>query len=166
MKKFIVSLLLTTTMGVFSSDGQEVQNSGYQFVLKNLLSHSVNEVSVEACDTTAIFLDAREWVEYDVSRLPGAIWVGYEDFDPERVAALDKSAKVVVYCSIGYRSEKIAERLDSAGFTDVSNLYGGIFEWKNQDRVVVTSNDQETEEVHGYSRIWAIWLKKGIVVFE
>jgi len=33
-----------------------------------------------------------------------------------------------VYCSLGIRSEVIAKKLKKAGYTNVFNLYGGIFE--------------------------------------
>ena len=32
------------------------------------------------------------------------------------------------------------------GFKNVSNLYGGIFEWKNQEQAVVTPNKNEATE--------------------
>ena len=48
-----------------------------------------------------------------------------------KVEDIARESTIVVYCSVGYRSEKIAEELDKLGFTNVSNLYGGIFEWIN-----------------------------------
>ena len=30
----------------------------------------------------------------------------------------------------------------------------GIFEWKNQDNVVIDSLGQETENIHAYSKYW------------
>ncbi|MEL6718853.1 MAG: rhodanese-like domain-containing protein, partial [Bacteroidota bacterium] len=68
------------------------------------------------------------------------------------------------YCSVGYRSEKISEQLLEAGFKDVSNLYGGIFEWKNQDHEVVDEKGA-TEKVHAYDRVWGFWLKEGKKVY-
>lgn len=69
-----------------------------------------------------------------------------------------------MYCSIGYRSEKIAKKLLENGYDNVSNLYGGIFEWANQGNKVY--NDYgETTKVHAFSRLWSVWLNKGEKVY-
>lgn len=50
------------------------------------------------------------------------------------------------------------------GFTRVSNLYGGIFEWVNEGHPVVR-NGMPTEEVHAFSKTWGIWLRRGTKVY-
>ncbi|MCP4456774.1 MAG: rhodanese-like domain-containing protein [Cytophagales bacterium] len=146
---------------------QRVTSKTYELMLKSLLSHSVPEVSVPNVDLTdAILLDSREIVEYNVSKIEGARWVGYDDFTMDRVDDLDKESKVIVYCSVGYRSEKISEQLISFGFEDVSNLYGGIFEWKNQGNEVVDSNGVVVDQVHAYNKLWGMWLNRGEKVHE
>jgi predicted sulfurtransferase len=66
---------------------------------------------------------------------------------------------------VGYRSEKIAKRCQAAGFKQVYNLYGGIFEWVNQGNTVVNA-DGPTEQVHTYDKKWSVWLDRGIRVFD
>lgn len=110
-------------------------------------------------------IDAREKKEYNVSKIEGAKYVGFKDFDMSSVEHLDKNSKIIVYCSVGYRSEKIAEKLKESGYQDISNLYGGIFEWKNQGRDVVDAQNQVTEKVHAYDKLWGIWLDKGDKVY-
>jgi len=39
-----------------------------------------------------------------------------------------------------------------AGYTNVSNLYGGIFEWVNQGNNVVDDNNRITPKVHAYGK--------------
>lgn len=144
-----------------------VRSSEYNKMLENLLSHNVTEVSVMqlTSDTNkVIFLDARERKEYNVSHLKDAIWVGYDTFSMSEVKKIDKNAKIIVYCSVGYRSEKITKRLSKKGFVDVKNLYGGIFEWKNQGNKVY-QGAEETEEVHAYDRNWGKWLNKGVKIY-
>ena len=75
--------------------------------------------------------------------------------------AIPKSATIVVYCTVGYRSGKIVEKLQKAGYQKVYNLHGSIFEWVNQGNSVVNSKGVTTTEVHTYSKDWAKWLKKG-----
>ena len=77
----------------------------------------------------------------------------------------NKNKTIVVYCSIGYRSEKIAEKLRRKGYT-VFNLYGGIFDWKNKGNTVVDSLGNTTEKVHAYNEAWSKWLFNGQKVYK
>ncbi|TYA74830.1 rhodanese-like domain-containing protein [Seonamhaeicola marinus] len=118
--------------------------------------------------TNTILLDAREKREYATSHLKNAICVGYDFFnlDSTTTKIPSKDSKIVVYCSLGIRSEDIAEKLKKAGYKNVYNLYGGIFEWKNNDNPVYNSEEKETENVHTFSKDWSKWLKKGTKVYE
>lgn len=127
-------------------------------LLKKWNTRNVPYISVETLampNTNVILLDARELEEFKVSHLKNAIHVGYNKFDKEgtlKKLPKDKSKKIVVYCSIGIRSETVAYKLIQEGYTNVYNLYGGIFEWKNNDFKVVDSTNAETERVHAYSK--------------
>ena len=139
-------------------------------LLKKHNSNSVPYISVQELampKTDAVIIDAREVEEYNVSHIKNAISVGYDFFDLEKVteAIKDKNQLIVVYCSLGIRSEKVAEQIKSSGYTNVFNLYGGIFEWKNVD-FPVYNEIGETNKVHGFSKEWSIWLKKGDCVYE
>lgn len=127
---------------------------------------SVEALKMNYLNDSVFILDAREKVEYDVSHLPEAIFVGYSNFSEEEFLKKfkDKSASIVVYCSIGIRSETIAKKLQKAGYTNVSNLYGGIFAWKNTD-FKVFSNGKETSKVHTFSKHWAKYLEKGEKIY-
>ena len=114
-----------------------------------------------------LLLDTRERAEYEVSHLPGAVWIGYEDFDPNRLpTGLDPATKIVTYCSVGYRSERIGEQLQAAGFTDVHNLRGSIFEWANAGYPVVDAQNQPTQNIHGYNKKWGRWVRTLKVVYD
>jgi rhodanese-related sulfurtransferase len=43
-----------------------------------------------------------------------------------------KDAEIVIHCRSGARSQKAALILKSAGFTNVSNLAGGILDWADK----------------------------------
>jgi len=113
-----------------------------------------------------ILLDAREKEEFEISHIPGAIWVGYDDFSMERIKGIAKNKAVVTYCSVGYRSERIGEKLQKEGFTNVQNFEGSIFRWMNDGQQVVNKDDQITNKVHGFNEKWGKWVKNGEVVFE
>ena len=145
----------------------QVKSGAYRLMLKSLLHHTVPEMQVqEAVSDSAhlVFLDAREPEEFSVSHIAGAIPVGYDHFTIAALPDLPKNARILVYCSVGYRSEKVTEQLYAAGYTNVSNLYGGIFEWINQGYPVVDGQGP-TKRVHAYSPAWGVWLRKGKKVY-
>ncbi len=152
--------------------GQErpaVGSGAYQVMLNGLLDRDVPEISVSELDSIRkqlMLLDAREQAEYNVSHLESARWVGYDDFDLSRVADIPKDSAIVVYCSVGYRSEKICKQLQAAGYGHIRNLYGGIFEWSNEERPIVDPAGQPTRKVHAYNRVWGVWLRKGEKVYK
>lgn len=114
-----------------------------------------------------VLLDTRKRKEFDVSHLLNATWVGYKEFDIATVEAAypDKTTPLVVYCSVGVRSEKVGEKLLKAGYTDVKNLYGGIFEWKNKGYPVYDPEGTPTENVHAYNRWWGRLLKNARKIY-
>jgi len=154
---------------LFTSVGlaqQKVSDAKFAEELSGLLSHSVPEITAQeaAAKRNVVFLDSRKADEFEVSHIKGAIRVGFSDFKMKHVKGLDKNAEIIVYCSVGYRSEKISEKLLKAGFTNVSNLYGGIFEWVHEGNAVENS-EGNTEEVHTYNEEWSQWLTKGKKVY-
>jgi len=104
-----------------------------------------------------LFLDAREIEEYQISHLPAAKHIGFDNFNPKVLANVNKNSKIVVYCSIGYRSEKIATKLINLGYTNVHNLYGSIFEWSNKSYPIY-QNKKQMFEVHTYNKKWSQWV--------
>lgn len=114
-----------------------------------------------------VLLDTRRKEEFEVSHLARAEWVGYKAFDLDQIKREfpNKKTPFVVYCSVGVRSENIGEKLLEAGYTDVKNLYGGIFEWKNQGYPVYTTEGVATEKVHAYNRRWGRLLKNAEKIY-
>ncbi len=164
MRQLLLSFFLFFS---FLSYGQDSISE----LLKTFNTESVPYISVQelaVTKTDAILLDARETNEFDVSHLQDAIHVGYDDFDITTVTEKikDKSTKIVVYCSIGVRSEDIAENLKKAGYTNIYNLFGGIFEWKNKENPIYDSTDDITNNVHVYSKKWGKWLLKGNKIYD
>jgi rhodanese-related sulfurtransferase len=116
-------------------------------------------------NSEVVFLDTRELEEYQVSHIPDAIHVGYQKIDWQKIQQLDRSTKIILYCSIGVRSQSVGKEMQKLGFTDVQNLYGGLFLWADQGRELVDASNDKTREVHGYSRWWGRWVKKADVVY-
>lgn len=163
MKHLYILLLLLST-SIFS------QTKKLDKLLKRNLQKTVPVLTVSEVENSQdfLFFDAREEKEFKTSHLKNAKQVGYDFFDLEEILTEypDKTKPILVYCSIGIRSEHIGEKLMKAGYTDVYNLYGGIFEWKNQSKEVVDENEIPTEKVHTFSKEWSKWLLKGEKVYE
>lgn len=137
--------------------------------MNDLYKHTVpliqsNQLKNQLSDV--VLLDTRSEAEYQISHLPNAKMIIYDEFDISQIKDVPKDAPIVVYCSVGYRSERIGEKLKDAGYANVNNLYGGIFDWKNQGYEVVGSNNLPTDSVHTYNKSWSKWLYKGIKIYE
>lgn len=164
MNKFICFLFLVFSLNSFSQEN-------LKSLLKKYNTESVPYIftdSLKKISKDIILLDAREKKEFKVSHLEGAKFVGYERFNLKKTikSLPNKEACIVVYCSLGVRSEDIAEKLKEAGYTNLFNLYGGIFEWKNNENKVVNQKGVETQKVHAFSKEWGVWLLKGVKVYE
>ncbi|NOY91860.1 MAG: rhodanese-like domain-containing protein [Deltaproteobacteria bacterium] len=108
-------------------------------------------------DSPPALLDARAPAEFAVSHLRGAIWVDPDQPDLAALARL-RPRRVVVYCSVGYRSAKVAQQLTHAGFEQVWNLEGGIFAWANSGKSVFAGG-HAVRRVHPYDRVWGRYLE-------
>ena len=140
-------------------------------LLKQENTESIPYISVDSLEKKEgdfILLDTREKQEYKTSHLKNAIFTGYNFFNLDSIQQQlpNKEADIVVYCSLGIRSEDIAEKLKKAGYENVKNLYGGIFEWKNHNLPVYNAAEKETDSVHTFSKAWSKWLKTGVKVYE
>ncbi len=109
---------------------------------------------------TVLLLDTRAPNEFNISHLAGAQLADFAHYQTLNLAGVPRTRPVVVYCSVGARSEKVGERLRSLGFVSVRNLYGGLFEWINEGYPVVNAQGP-TNQVHPYSALWGMWLKRG-----
>jgi rhodanese-related sulfurtransferase len=104
-----------------------------------------------------VLLDVRTLTEYEVSHIPGA-----QRVDPDanvKAITTPKDKPIVTYCSVGYRSAALARKLREAGFTNVQNMSGSIFDWANQG-YPLEQNGQPAHKVHPYNAVWGTLLKK------
>jgi rhodanese-related sulfurtransferase len=104
-----------------------------------------------------VLIDVRPEPEYRVSRLTGAVRI-------ETAREIQKQygsykGVLVLYCSVGYRSGEIADRLSRDGMGNVYNLKGSIFKWADQGQPVV-NQDGPTKYVHPYDEYWGRLLSK------
>ncbi|TYB78127.1 rhodanese-like domain-containing protein [Bizionia gelidisalsuginis] len=164
MKNSLLILLLLSNVFVFSQEALS------EVLLKHN-THSIPYISVQELAmpaTKAIIIDAREPDEFAVSHIKNAIHVGFNDFKVEDLQQkiTNRNQAIVVYCSLGIRSETIGEKLKKAGYNNVKNLYGGIFEWKNNNFELYNTLEKRTDSIHAFNESWSTYLKNGIKVYN
>ncbi|MDY6901661.1 MAG: rhodanese-like domain-containing protein [Cyanobacteriota bacterium] len=105
-----------------------------------------------------LILDARSQEEYAVSHLKSAQLIEVDNPDVTVLPEVPSNINIVVYCSVGYRSARVVKKLQQAGYQNVFNLSGGIFEWVNRGEPVFKDN-HPVEAVHPYNFLWGRLLK-------
>ena len=80
-----------------------------------------------------LLLDVRDDYEREVSALPNSLHLplGQLIANAEGLE-VDRETKIIIYCRSGKRSQTACAFLSQNGFTDVSNLTGGITAWKHE----------------------------------
>lgn len=160
---FLFSVLLFATC---QAPAQNTSVADYDKMLEDLLDFSVPTIrcdELKAMEDVYI-LDAREKEEFATSHLKDARHIGYNKLQKEALVDIPLDAPIVVYCTVGYRSEQITKKLMKKGYTNVSNLYGSIFSWVNEGNPVYNKSG-ETTKVHTYNKNWSKWLQKGEKIY-
>lgn len=100
----------------------------------------------------ALLVDVRSDEEFAVSHIPGALHARTPAAIADALRGSGKS-EVVLYCSVGWRSSDMAERLGGSLDVPVHNLAGSIFAWANSGRPV-ERDGAVVQEVHPYDDDW------------
>ena len=106
-----------------------------------------------------VLLDARTAAEFKVSHLLGAVLASNTRMALDALVANDRDRTIVVYCSVGYRSSRLAEELRARGFENVSNLEGSLFQWANEGRPLYRG-EQRVYQAHPYDEEWGQLLDR------
>jgi adenylyltransferase/sulfurtransferase len=83
-----------------------------------------------------VLLDVRERDEFAWAHLEGARLAPLSEF-AAHLAELPRDQPYLVYCKVGQRSAHAAALMREAGFTDVTNVRGGILAWLDEFGEVV-----------------------------
>ncbi len=139
---FLSTPTWTRIYSIISSDFPEV---------KHISTETLKAMAEK--DEAYYLIDVRDEKEFLVSRIPGAV-----NIKSTEQTGFPKESTIIVYCSVGYRSARLADQLSKAGFSNVRNLRGSIFEWANKD-YPLTDGGKPTSFVHPYNSNWGILLK-------
>jgi rhodanese-related sulfurtransferase len=129
--------------------------------VSHITTQQVQDWLADTQEKTIVF-DVREPGEFAVSHLDGAINLSPSasatQFKTAQLKDVPKDRRIVLYCSVGIRSSKMAQRLKEAGYTNVHNMAGSIFQWANDGRTLQDANGP-AKTVHPYNMRWGQLLK-------
>jgi len=116
------------------ADGLEHNSYNLSKVGKHL---SALEFHLLAGQPETVVIDMRNHYESEIGRFENAVCPDADTFkDAIQMVVRDfedqKNKKILLYCTGGIRCEKASSYLIHNGFTDVSQLYGGIIEYAQQ----------------------------------
>lgn len=157
LKYLIPALLL-----LLSFVGYQVYSRGFYTLLNtsNLERVSVKQAQKILAQQSVTILDVRDENEYAVSHLKDAH--RYED---GMLDSLDINVPVLVYCTVGVRSNKLAKTMLEKGFSEVYDLKDGIIGWSNTKLPVVNIRNERTDSIHVYNQYFGQLLKEGIPIY-
>jgi len=100
-----------------------------------------------------LFCDVRDENDQQVSMRPVAVTEKQFLTDPGQY----RDRTLIGYCTISYRSGKLAERLKARGIV-LLNLKGGLLAWVHAGGKVYDQSG-ETKRIHVYGRKWNLGPK-------
>lgn len=95
-----------------------------------------------------VFVDVRGDEEQEVSMLPGAVTEKAFKKNPDKYT----DSILIGYCTISYRSGKLARKLRRDGIV-MANLKGGLLAWVLEGGKVFDARS-ETKRIHVYAKTW------------
>lgn len=164
---FVASGRWILILGAILFSLQLSAQSDIDLLLKEYNQRTVPYISVKELKqhpSDYLVLDTRKKEEYRISHIRKAVWAGEVVDSAFAKAYPNKSQPIVVYCSVGIRSEDFGQRLQELGYTNVKNLYGSIFAWKDKGYPVYNQYEKMTDSVHVFSQQWGKYLTTGIKV--
>ena len=166
------ALRLTMCAGVAASAQEEGEDNtmSWSMTLKTIRTKfpTVTHISTDTLQSwldkspprePLLLFDVRDPEEYAVSHLQDAQPAPSKDEALKALQGVSSDQRIVLYCSVGYRSSELAQFLMKKGFTEVYNLEGSIFAWANEGRPVYRGNER-VQVVHPYDKTWGRLLKK------
>lgn len=91
----------------------------------------------------AILIDVRMPVEFRSERIENSINIPAAKTGKKNRLPEDRQSVILVYCTTGFRSQRVAPRYYDLGFNNVYNLEGGIAAWKDKGLPVIRRHESK-----------------------
>jgi hydroxyacylglutathione hydrolase len=124
----LIRVGLDDVQGYLDGGIEAWETAGYP--LERIATLSVHDLARQLKDgKRPTVLDVRTEAEWNAGHIEGAIHIHGGQLE-ERFAEVPRDKPVVVVCGSGYRGSIAASFLKREGYTDVSNVIGGMTAWK------------------------------------
>ncbi|MGE5421399.1 MAG: rhodanese-like domain-containing protein [Chloroflexota bacterium] len=110
----------------FRVSGQQADSLGYTTLKPAAFREELAIVN------NPLIIDVREFFEFRKSRINGAINIPASGSIDVPADTIDKARHLFLYCTSGFRSKRVAQKLAERSFIHVYSLDGGITEWKKE----------------------------------
>jgi hydroxyacylglutathione hydrolase len=126
--RYLIRLGYDNIAGYLKNGTEEWYDAGYQIEKLSLLTVQQLKALLDKGQAVTI-LDVRAEYEWSSGHIAGAqnVYVGKI---AQRLADISNDKPLIVICSIGHRASIAASILLRAGFTQVSNVLGGMTAWR------------------------------------
>ncbi len=105
--------------------------------VEGVVLSDVNTFEKKMSEPNVQLIDVRTAEEFTSGHIPNSINIDVNsDTFESKVASLDKEKPVMVYCKMGGRSAKAAEKLKELGFKNITDLDGGFTSWSSVNKPV------------------------------
>ena len=131
---------------------------GYKSSFSKVSEVMVTEIK-KLSTSEVVFVDVRSEAERNVSIIPGAIDQAEFEKNLERF----RSRKIIVYCTIGFRSGVYTQKLNKKGVA-AHNLVGGVLMWAYYKNKFVRGGEP-TNKVHVYGKEWNLLPQEYIAIW-
>lgn len=132
---FLVALSLLSACGKSPSERGSTQTTQATGSIEQVDAAQFKKLTESP---NALVLDVRTAAEVAEGHLPNAVNIDIYGSDfMAKVQELPKDREILVYCTVGARSQQAADILSKQGFAKVYNLDGGIVAWQRNGFEVV-----------------------------
>ena len=151
LSPFVLLLLLSTQGYAASANRAEIHKryEGYRKDFPGISEIQASELKLLK-PGSFVLVDTRDEKEQAVSMLPLAMTQSEFEQRVWRHPKRFEKLKVIVYCTIGYRSGKYTHKMQQK-FKSISNLVGGILDWTHESGDLIDAAGKSTKRVH----VWA-----------
>lgn len=98
--------------------------------MKTITASQLNTL-IQDTGSTVLLLDVREPNEFEYCHITGSQLMPMQTI-PQRLADLPKDDAIVTICHHGMRSQQVAQFLIQQGFSNITNLTGGVHAWAHE----------------------------------
>lgn len=98
--------------------------------MKTITAIQLNTL-INSAEETPLLLDVREANEFEHCHIAGSQLMPMRSI-PDHLNELPKDDAIITICHHGVRSQQVAQYLIQQGFSNVTNLTGGVNAWAHE----------------------------------